>query len=184
MSTHKGFTLVELLVSMALAAIGVTLAMALWFQFFATLLDKQNKGRQQMGRELSLLGLEARIARNCGLLLVAPDRLEWDKCNQDTDRIRIDGNSILLNEQPILDGSVQRLGFTATGPRYNLLSLDSILIPWKQLDTDRNGYIQFEELDVNYSHSLEGRELRYATELVIDVEAQGSPVQQIHLQLR
>lgn len=184
LNQRKGFTLVELLVALTLATIGAALAMQLWFQFFATLLDRQKSAQRTMGRELGILALESRLAQGCGLVSVAADRLEWADCTGETHRLEQDGDSVRLDGQVILASSARGISFTLHGPRFDRESNDSIWIPWKELDYDRNGFLDFGELDKDYSRSLEGRELLYANLLIVHVESPDSPAQDFLMLVR
>lgn len=180
----QGFTLIELLVSIVLAAIGATLAMQLWFQFFATILDRQKSVQFTLGRELGTLAIESRLSQSCGIQSLSEQELVWVDCSgvthtlsQYLDTIRFDGKAILAD-------AARGISFRVEGPKFSRESLDSTLIPWKKLDLDRNGFLDGSELDEDYSRSLSGSELMYANLIVISLDAHDSPTQEFRMFVR
>lgn len=182
--TKTGFTLVEVLVSMTLAAIGATLAMQLWFQFFATLIDRNKSNQASLGRELQIAALENRIARGCGIEFISESRLEWKDCRTGTHRLEQQGDSIWLDGHKVLSDSTQSISFSVLGPSFIPSSTDSTIKAWVDLDGNQDGYLGFSEMDKDYSQSLEGNELKYANLLVVHIQSNGASTQELKILIR
>jgi prepilin-type N-terminal cleavage/methylation domain-containing protein len=162
MSLHKkpvqGFTLIEVLVTVTLSAIAVAMGLGLWQSMHASVYKKKNAGLENLGNQASYLALQSRFQHSRQFLWISEDRILWKNATGNTDTLSLDRNQLFLNSAVAMPCSISHLAYHVEGPRWNL---DSALenSRWKHRDLDRSGWIDAEELDVNYSHSLDSIEL-------------------------
>lgn len=98
----KGYTLVELAVSMAVAGLCATLAMGAWFHFRIASLQREAKYQQALERESKLQALQRKLGHGAVLVLAEAERLEWR--NPSGDRTVLQwGDSITLDSKRFLD---------------------------------------------------------------------------------
>jgi prepilin-type N-terminal cleavage/methylation domain-containing protein len=154
----KGFTLIEILVVVAISAIACTLAMSAWFSNHVSVLERQQRNIDALGLQSACMALDFRFSKAVRFLEIRENRIIWQQSNGRLDTLCLDGNNLLLNGLPFISSKVTSLTIIATGYSWPADSTDKFA-HWIQLDMNRDHILDQVELDVDYSRSLDIEEI-------------------------
>jgi len=158
---NHGFTLIEMMVAIALSGLLCALAMNLWFGTNLDVMQTHKRNLEKLGIQTSTMALDARIRKAVSFYELRNDQLIWVEQNGALDTLRFERDSVWLNGQPAISAPVNSFALHADGPSWNKDSTTQNEA-WSKLDVDRNGHLDEDELDADYSHSLDAHELSHA----------------------
>jgi|GEM_PF-4065857 len=170
MRRHKfrGFTLIEVLVTMALSSIACVLAMQLWFGHHVSVLDRHKRNIETLGVQTACMALDMRISKAAGFTEISDSRIIWEESSGAFDSLERDGDSLRLNGRVVVMEKVIEFIVNVSGPTWPADSTDKFA-KWIRLDLNGDSHLDQEELDVNYSRTLDQEELRRVALLELQI---------------
>ena len=172
---ESGFTLIELLMAMALSAIGCFLAVTLLFGLRVNMLDRNARGLSDLGAQLSSLALDERLAKAVAFVELVPGHLAWRRADGMLDTLLWARDTLWLNGRAVIPG-VSGFSVRVEGPSWDPDSVDQF-VKWKDMDLNRDGHLDQDELDADFSRTLDEVELQRAALIEVGIiSADGSMV--------
>jgi prepilin-type N-terminal cleavage/methylation domain-containing protein len=156
---NRGFTMIELMVALGLAAGVAFFAFTIFLQFYKTTFNRQNKTHFYFTVETFTASLRDKLTHEPVIFLTENSFTTQNAAGKITHYL-FDEERLMINGEPA-PVSVQRFRVTALGPGIMLPEE----APWQRnthvlayLDEDLDGFIGMDELDKDGSGALEGNE--------------------------
>ena len=143
------------------------LAMNLWFGTNASVIQAHKRVLTQLGAQVSCMALDARMQQAQSFFALRADRLIWIEQSGQYDTLQYGQDSVWLNGRSVIPAQVTAFALHADGPTWNRDS-STQYAAWAKLDHNGDGHLDEDELDADYSHSLDAHELARA--VLIEVQ--------------
>lgn len=156
--------MIELMVAMTLAVIATMLINSVWRSFDKTVHSEYISQADIQKAEMLMTQIESKIMQSKGLTFFSPHEIHFLNQNDQEEQFLIEDDTLIfLNNDTLLPQfPLKNISFFAIGLRF--FREDPNISPdILEKDMNEDGYLDFDELDQDFSYDLDLKELKYVS---------------------